>query len=185
MAPEIERNSYPAAAPEVDIAVAPAPPPKPAPLPLNFHNPIAVRIALLAAVAGTLLSFLVPFLSWLAGGFFAVFYYCRKTGFHLDVGDGVKIGWITGLITFVFASVQFSVLLLPDAISGRLATTILEEMKSFPAKDPAVVQRLTQLAQSGTGAIMLFLSLLVFLFVVVTCLSMAGGALGAKVAERS
>ena len=42
--PEIEPNTYPAA---VEASVAPPPPaPRLQPLPLNFHNPIAVRIAL-------------------------------------------------------------------------------------------------------------------------------------------
>src|ERR1039457_5432790 len=92
VATEIESNDYPAA---VVAAVPAPPPPRPQPVPLNFHNRVAVRIALLAAVSATVLVVLLP-LNWLGAGFFAVFFYCRKTGFRLDVASGVKIGWITG-----------------------------------------------------------------------------------------
>src|ERR1017187_10361537 len=108
--PEIERNVF--TAPPVE--------PRPAPLPLNFRNPIAVRIALMAAVGATLLNFLVPILNWPAAGFFAVFLYCRKTGTRLDVSAGVKIGWITGLLTYGFAAIVFAATLIPDALSGKL-----------------------------------------------------------------
>jgi hypothetical protein len=150
------------------------------PLPLNFRNPIALRIALLAAMSATLLSFLVPILNWLAAGFFAVLFYGRRTGFRLDVRAGVRIGWITGLLAFGFMAVIFSA----EALSGKLFPTILEQMKSYSAQDPATVEQLTRLVQSPEGSIVIMAFLLVSLFVFVTCLSMAGGALGAKMAGR-
>src|ERR1039458_1322721 len=99
IAPEVESNTYQAAPPAAP-EIAP-PPPRIEPLPLNFRNPIAVRIALVAAVSATVLSLLLPIVNWLAAGFFAVFFYCRKTGFRMDVVAGVKIGWITGLIAYI------------------------------------------------------------------------------------
>src|SRR6266496_4082891 len=74
--------------PELDVAEPAAPPPMPARqmAPVNFHNPAAMRIALLVAVSATALGFVLPFLNWLAAGFFAVFFYCRKTGYELNVG---------------------------------------------------------------------------------------------------
>ena len=177
VAPEVEANTYPAAA-VVAAAAVPPPPPRPQPLPLNFHNPIAVRIALVAAVSATILSLLSPFISWLAAGFFAVYLYCRKTGFRLDVLAGVKIGWITGLILYGFSAVVFTAQQLPDALSGHLGKTILEQMKNSTFQDPAVMQQMSNLLQSQPG--MVILLLLGVLFVFVTCLSMAGGALGAK-----
>ena len=185
-APEVERNIYAAnPAPEA-VSLPPAPvEPKPAPLPLNFANPIAVRIALMAAVGATALFFLVPILNWSAAGFFAVFLYCRKTGTPLDVSAGVKIGWITGLLTYGFAAIVFTATLIPDAISGKLASTMLDGMKNFStSQDPAMVAQMTQLLQSTQGMVMLLLFALAFLFVFVTCLSMAGGALGAKLVGR-
>jgi len=178
--PEVERNIYQSAAPVT------APPRLEAqPLPLNFHNPIAVRIALLVAISATLFSFLVPILPWLAAGFFAVFFYCRKTGFRLDVRAGARIGWITGLLTYAFAALAFSAELLPEALSGKLGGIILEQMKNFSAQDPATLQQMTRLIQTPSGIFVIVVFLLVFLFVFVTCLSMAGGALGAKMVGRN
>jgi hypothetical protein len=176
VAPELEANIYPAA-----VAAVPPPPPRPEPLPLNFHNPIAVRIALVAAVSATVLSVLLPILNWLAAGFFAAFFYCRRTGFRLDVGAGVKIGWITGLIAYGFSAVVFTAEQLPDAMAGHLGKNILEQMKqmkSSPFQDPATVQQMTKVVESQPA--MVILLLLGALFVFVTCLSMVGGALGAK-----
>ena len=175
MAPETERNTYPAAiAPEP----TPPPPPRPQPLPLNFHNPIAVRIALLAAVSATVVSLFLPIVNWLAAGFFAVFFYCRKTGFRMDVLAGVKIGWITGLIAYGFYAVVFTAEQLPDALSGHLGKTILEQMKNSTFQDPATIQQMSKVVESNPAMVIIFL--LAALFVFVTCLSMAGGALGAK-----
>jgi hypothetical protein len=192
-APEIEQNVYgeaaaaPPEAPPAPVVVLDAQPPVPpplSPLPLNFRNPIAVRIALMAAVGATLLNFLVPVLNWPAAGFFAVFLYCRKTGTRLDVSAGVKIGWITGLLTFGFAAIVFAATLLPDAIAGKLGNTILDQVKNFPAQDPNMAAQMTHLLQTTQGIVMLVLFALAFLFVVVTCLSMAGGALGAKMVGK-
>jgi hypothetical protein len=177
LTPEIEANIYPAAV--VTDVPPPSAPPRPEPLPLNFHNPIAVRIALVAAVSATVLSLLLPIVNWLAAGFFAVFFYCRKTGFRMDVGAGVKIGWITGLIAYGFYAIVFTVEQLPDALSGHLGKTILEQMKNSAFQDPATLKQMTQVVQSDPGMVILFL--LGALFIFVTCLSMVGGALGAKI----
>jgi len=177
LTPEIESNTYPAAAAASEPA--PPPPPRPQPLPLNFHNPVAVRIALVAAVSSTMMSLLLPFVSWLAAGFFAVYLYCRKTGFRLDVAAGARIGWITGLIAYGFSAVVFTAEQLPDALSGHLFKTTLEQMKNSAfQQDPATLQQMTRVVE--TNPAMAILMLLAALFVLVTCLSMAGGALGAK-----
>ena len=185
--PEIERNVFTAPPVATDAAPLPAPPvePRPAPLPLNFRNPIAVRIALMAAVGATLLNFLVPVLNWPAAGFFAVFLYCRKTGTRLDVSAGVKIGWITGLLAYGFAAIFNGATLIPDALSGKLGKTFLEQMKNWPSQDPNMMAQMTHLIQTKQGGVMLLLFMLAALFVFVTCLSMAGGALGAKMVGRS
>jgi hypothetical protein len=175
VAPEIEANTYPAAI----AAAAAAPPPQPEPLPLNFHNPIAVRVALVAAVSATVLSLWLPILNWLAAGFFAAYFYCRKTGFRLDVNAGVKIGWITGLIAYALYAIVFAAGQLPDALSGHPGKTLLEQMKNSSLQDPLAVQQLTKLIQTEPALVLLLI--LGALFVFVTCLSMVGGALGAKI----
>lgn len=179
--PEVEKNIYPSGEPPVTAPVAaqvPPPPPRMQPLPVSFRNPIAVRIALVSAVSATVLSLLLPIVNWLAAGFFAVFFYCRKTGFRLDVFAGVKIGWITGLIAYLLYAVVFTAEQLPDALSGHLGKTLLDQMKNSAFQDPATIQQMTKVVENNPGMVIVFL--LGALFVFVTCLSMAGGALGAK-----
>lgn len=170
--PEVQANIY-QGPPAPTVVLDAAPPPRPQPLPMNFHNPIAVRIALVAAVSATILNFLLM-VNWLAAGFLAVFFYRRKTGFRLDVASGVKIGWMTGIITYVFSTIIFTAQQLPDALSGHMFKTVLDQMKSAPFQDPALIK----MFESDPG--MATFLLLVVLFVFVTCLCMAGGALGAK-----
>jgi hypothetical protein len=176
VAPEIQVNAFSTGASQV-LAEVPSSPPKPQPLPLNFRNPIAVRIAVVAAVGATLLLVLLP-LNWIGAGFVAVYLYCRKTGFRLDVASGVKIGWITGLIAYCFYAIVVTARLLPDALSGNLGKALLEQMKNSALQDPAKIQEAAKMVADNPG--MVIFLLLGMLFVVVTCLSMAGGALGAK-----
>jgi hypothetical protein len=168
--PEVEANSY---TPTPEVALPP-PPPRPQPLPMSFRNPVAVRVALVVAVSATIPSLLLPFISWIAAGFFAAYLYCRRTGFRLDVIAGVKIGWITGLILYAFTSVVFTAQQLPDALAGHLGKSMLDQLKASPFQDPTM----TSMFQSDPGKAILLL--LGAMFVFVTCLSMAGGALGAK-----
>ena len=160
----------------------PLPQVQPQALPLNFHNPVAVRIALLVAVSATVLSFL-PFLNWTAAGFFAVFFYRRKTGSLLNVGAGARLGWITGLLMFGLWTVLFTAQQVPAALNGRLSTVLQEQLKGLPAQDP-MVQQMMGFFQTGPGIFfVLFLSLAAF-FLFIIGLSMAGGAIGAKLVGR-
>ena len=65
--PEVQANIY-QGPPAPTVVLDAAPPPRPQPLPMNFHNPIAVRIALVAAVSATILNFLLM-VNWLAAAF--------------------------------------------------------------------------------------------------------------------
>src|SRR6516164_2093281 len=47
--------------------------------PPTFRNPVAIKIALFVGGIGTLLSFL-PYINFFGAGFFAVFFYRRRTG---------------------------------------------------------------------------------------------------------
>ncbi|MGA8579030.1 MAG: zinc ribbon domain-containing protein, partial [Bryobacteraceae bacterium] len=132
--------------PEVAVA-GPAPvvlrptEPQPPPVPLDFRNPLALRIALLVALGATALFFVLPFVNWLAAGFFAAFLYRRRTGSLLNIGAGVRMGWITGLLAFVPAAIMSLAVEIPSALSGKLADTYQQQMRSFPLQDPAAVQR--------------------------------------------
>jgi hypothetical protein len=154
-----------------------APPPRPQPMPLNFHNATAVRIALVAALGATVLLKLL-LLNWLGAGFLAAYFYYRKTGYRPDVAAGVKIGWITGLIAYGLLAIIVTAQMVPLVMSGNLGKALVEEMKSAALQDPAKFQEAAKMVADNPGAVVfLFLGML---FVLVTCLSMAGGALGAK-----
>jgi hypothetical protein len=155
------------------------------PPPVDFRNPVAVRIALLLAVTATVLGFL-PFLNWLAAGFFAVWFYRRRTGAPINVGAGVRLGWITGILAFALASIVFAVEQVPAVLSGQFANTIRQQLHNLPIQqDPAAVSQLNDFLASGSGVAFFLVFILAILFVTITCLSMAGGALGAKLTGRS
>jgi hypothetical protein len=148
--------------------------------PLNFRNRVAVRIAFMVSAVTTLLSWL-PFVNvilWTAAGFFAVFFYRRRTGYLLSIKAGVRMGWITGVITSLIITATF---VIPMAVSGNMVSLFESQLKNLPANDPNVQQAM-QLLQTGPGVALLLFVVLGMLFVFITCLSMAGGALGAKIA---
>jgi hypothetical protein len=165
------------------IEAEPAPPPPPtvieppspaSPPAVNFQNRAAVRIALLVSIGAMFLNWL-PLINWLGAGFFAVFFYRRKTRDFMDVGAGVKLGWITGVIMFSMWSVVFTAV----GVTGKFGTIFQEQMKSLPANDP-YVQQVVAFLQSPTGIV----AFLAMGFMFITMLSMAGGALGAKMVGR-
>jgi hypothetical protein len=149
------------------------------PRPLDFHNPVAVRIAFVVSLVTALLSWL-PLLNvvmWMAAGFFAVFFYRRRTGDLLSVRAGVRMGWITGVLSFAITTVIFTASMLPTALSGGIASAFQAQFKN--ATDPNVREAL-RMFESGPGLAFLLVMTLFMLFVFITALSVAGGALGAK-----
>lgn len=150
---------------------------------VSFHNPVVMRIALIVAMAATVLSLtLLPLLSWPLAGFFAVLFYRRRTGFLLDVGSGARLGMITGVLMAAMSTVIASLLWLPAAFSGQLSTAMQEQAKYF-TRDPAAMQQMFR-SLSGTDMAFVLLFGLGGMFVLITGLSMAGGALGAKFVRR-
>jgi hypothetical protein len=167
----------------VPTELAPLPAPDPKLLPLNFHNPVAVRVAFLVALLATLMSW-VPLLNvvlWVAAGFAAVFLYRRRTGALLSVRAGASLGWITGVLMFVFSTVIFTVTILPMAASGGIANMFRSQFKN--TADPNVQEALRVLDTPG-GLAAILVATLFMLFILITVLSMAGGALGAKLTGR-
>ena len=151
---------------------APAPPAAPLP---TFGNPVAFRIALMIAVFATFLSFL-PYLNWLAAGYFSAFFYRRRTGTRLNVIAGVRMGWITGVLIFGITAALFTAfVVLFNASSGNE----IFQAQIRTMSDPRVREML-KMIQNRTDVAFLLMQLFVF----VTCLSMAGGALGAKLVGR-
>jgi hypothetical protein len=163
----------------VEVEFPPHPVP-PQPLPLDFHNPVAVRIAFTVAMVATLLSWMpiLNIIMWAAAGFFSVFFYRRRTGHLLNVKAGARMGWITGVLIFALTTVIFTATMISGATSGSLATLFQSQFHN--ASDPNV-QEMLKMLQTGPGLAMLMGVTLIMLFVFITLLAMAGGALGAKI----
>jgi hypothetical protein len=172
-----------AAAPVIEHEASPPPPGTvstpfiaPAPryaMPVSFRNPAAARTALFVGIAGGLISNVLPLFAWLAAGFLAVFFYRRRTHDRLNVAAGMRLGWLTGVIMFTMWGIAFAAM----GLSGALTTQIEQRMKSMPfySDNPAYMQ-MAHAMTTGPGILLP----LGFGFIVIICLSVAGGALGAK-----
>jgi hypothetical protein len=174
LAPEVVASAVSA---PVTVSAQPAfaPPPRFA-MPVSFRNPVALRIALFVGVGAMFLMSFLPLVNWLAAGFIAVFFYRRKTHNLLNVGAGLHLGWITGLVMFTMWGVLFMGL----GLSGKLTTLVQEQIKNLPSSSDPYLQQMAQFMGSGPGLMII----LAVGFVFITCLSMAGGALGAKMMGR-
>ena len=157
-------------APALDAAgVLPPQVPPHEPPAVNFRNPVAWRVAVLVSLAASAFFFL-PYVNWLAAGYFAVFLYRRKTGTAVNVIAGVRIGWMTGLLMFAILAVFFAGFILMYNADG-----MREMFQAQFGRDPRMQQMLTMI-QSVPDV----LGTLLTIFLCTTFLSMAGGALGAK-----
>jgi len=161
----------------VQAPIEPPRVPQPEVRTLTLNNPVVIRTALLAAFTATVLFFL-PYLNWIAAGFMAVALYRRRTGHLLNIASGLRMGWLTGLLTFAIAAVILAAGLVLMRMSGGVAA-IQAELRNSPI-DPRVIQMVTQFQNRG-----FIVSLLLHEFVFMTLLSMAGGALGSKMLRRS
>lgn len=174
------------------------PPPPPPPIPaavnppaaaeISFHNGAAVRVALFAALLTYLLLTLsvqiyltqgLPLLWLVLSGLIAVYFYHRRTGQHLSVAAGIRMGWLTGLFAFAISVVLLT--LISVALNDPdLANNWRQQMSAHGASAASVHQMLDAL-HSPSGV----LEILLVLFVFFTLLPMIGGALGAKFFGKS
>lgn len=158
------------------------PPPRPyvrEALPVNFRNRPAVQIALLVAASSTVAFFIMPFLNWIIGGFFAVFFYRRRTGLLVNTGSGMRLGWITGVLAFALYMIPFAMQL------PRMNAMLQERLRTLPTDDPAMLQEMMRFFQSSAGMATAVGFSLMAMFVIITLLSIAGGALAGKFTGRS
>jgi hypothetical protein len=158
-------------------------------LEVNFHNPVAVRTGLLTALIASLTNSLpIPIPGWLllsqcGAGFLAVYLYGRRTGQPLTVLSGARMGWITGIFSFMIGIVFFTLSILVIMNQGGLAAFFRENMQGRMASS-ADLDRLIDVMQEPTGLAMVIVLMLVLLFVLFTVFPTLGGALGAKVLQR-
>jgi hypothetical protein len=181
---------YPGNEPEValpvEVPVVVTLPQVQLPAEIGFHNRLAVRVAFIAALSSVFL-FLVPvpfpvlrlLFPFLAGGFFAVFLYSRRSGQMLSIRGGARMGWITGVFSFTMISVVFTFAMVEISNQGGLAKFVQSQLPANDAR-AEIAQTLNDPAMLGV----LMLLSLGMLFVVLTVLPVLGGALGAKVLEK-
>ena len=172
--------------------VAPTPPPLPAaaiqpPAEIGFHNRLAVRIGFLAALTAVLLfMFPLPFLflrmlfAFIAAGFLAVFAYTRRTGQMLSIRSGARMGWITGIFSFTFVTILFTVAMVAISNEGGLEKVLRSQLPPSDARTEQLTQALNNPATLAGGLVFSVL----MLFIILTVLPVLGGALGAKVLAK-
>jgi hypothetical protein len=180
---------------EVDVESLPAPEPVPplpvlqneADPPINFRNGAAVRVSFLAAaliqLATTLsaavgASMLLPVVL-LAGGFYAVFLYSRRTGAPLSIVNGARMGWLTGIFCFVIMTVFFTAGIAMLAGSDQLMKAYKDSASSL-GLPPEAAQQFEKIASDPAAFAASIAIGLLFQFVFLTMLCSMGGALGAK-----
>jgi hypothetical protein len=160
-------------------AVVP-PPPLLSSLPINFHNSIAVRIGFLVASIASVLDAIpavnMLFIIWsVCAGFIAVLLYGRTTGQTLSIGNGARMGWITGILNSLIVVVLFTVSLMTS--TAELTSSIREQVRTMAPNDANAIS----LVDSPYAIATIVIFTLIMMVVIFTGACVAGGALGARI----
>jgi len=171
-----------AAEPEVVHQAPERQPEAPPPPPIDFRNSLAVRVGFLAGLLANLLILLpylfVAFPLWLLGaGFVGVHLYMRRSGRAVSVPGGARLGWIAGIFAFAVFTVFFTINFLAAYSSGLF--TDRQRLSQLPYLEGNVDQVIALMQNPAELALNLVVSIMV-LFVLFAGLSVAGGALGAR-----
>jgi len=169
------------------VHAATEPPPLPAPTApaIGFHNGLAVRIASVAGILSVALSALTGQVAaalgplWLiAGGFWAVFVYRRRTGERLTAMNGAHLGWICGVFNFVIVAIMMAVLVM--ALSNSAAVETVRDQWRQHGRPEADLDQLLAAVRNPLNV----LAAMPLIFVLFTLLPAFGGAIGAKLLDR-
>ena len=159
---------------------------------IDFQNPLAVRIAfLMALLSSVLIELLAPFLfgpvflftGLVAGGGLAAYLYAKRASQPLSVRNGLRIGWLSGIFSFLIFLVTTTIKCIAVSFDKGLSQFFREELTNYPGRN-ADMDQLIKILQTpeGLGAF-LFMSIVV-MFILFTLLPTIGGAIGAKFSER-
>ncbi len=176
---------------EVPVPAVEPPPAAAVPTEINFRNAIAVRVGFIVAGIGLLLTniaslvpvqpfqFMVFIGMSIVSGILAVWLYQRRTGQHLSVSSGARLGWITGVFSSVIAIVM----------ATFMFATVGPEKIAEALKNPAVAKgvssaELDQLLSNPVAIGMTLILGLCGIFAVYTVSTSVGGALGAKMLDK-
>jgi hypothetical protein len=174
---------------EEEPVVAPIVPPPllPEPPPIGLKNGLAVRIALSSCALSFLLAVItsqiglpppVSLLWFVGAGFFAVLLYKRRTGQHLSAMSGARLGWISGLFTFVIVTVFLVVVAMVLSDPSGLAT--LREQWKAAQRPEQDLNQMIEIFRSPAAIV----AGLIFSFFFLTSLPAFGGAICAKFFDR-
>lgn len=143
---------------------------------INFRNPLAVRIGLFLAMLTFLLAAILGsfIILWtiVAGGL-AAWLYWRRTGLPLSPAGGARLGWITGVFTFVISMVLIAITALA-VTDSNFVDLFVEQMKQRGAESTA--RQLVAALQSPAQ----IAGVLFEMFIFFALLPVVGGLLGAK-----
>ena len=154
--------------------------------PIGFHNRPAVRAAMLAGIAGFLLSVvtgrILPAASSLglvAAGFLAVYLYQRRTGYRLTVLHGAHLGWISGIFGFAITAVVLAAVVI--ALSDpAMVETMRQQLQGAAAGQQEQIEDMIKAVHNPP----LMLMGVAVTFLLFTVFPAFGGALGAKLLDR-
>jgi hypothetical protein len=153
----------------------------------SFRNAAAVRVGLSMASFAALLSAIpvvgaLSFVWFFFAGFFAPFVYRKRTGHTVTTRNGARMGWITGVFAFLIITILATITEL-FAQTGGISAAFREQIEKMPAGDPNMARALEYLqTPAGIAFLLVFAFFFMFLFTMLLCT--AGGALGAKVAQK-
>ena len=165
------------------IAQIPPTAPQPVePAAISFRNATAVRVAVLAGIPVFLLSAVAGPLTLavpVAGGFFAVYLYRRRTGQRVTVLAGARLGWISGIIVFAILTMLLATLVLMLS-QPELLQSMRDQMAKMSSISPEEVTKRIDLLRTPSSLALVLLDA----FLTYTLLTALGGAVGAKLLDR-
>jgi len=129
---------------------------------------------LLSAVAGPL-ALAVP----IAGGFFAVYLYRRRTGQQVTVLAGARLGWISGIIVFVIMTVLLTLVMVMLS-QPEFVQSMRDQMAKMSSITQDELTKRLDLLRTPSGLALGLLDT----FLSYTLLTALGGAVGAKFLSR-
>jgi hypothetical protein len=156
--------------------------------PISFGNADALRSGYLAALFAALLM-QIPFVNLLcfvwypAAGFFSVYSFRKRTGQKPKTSGGAHLGWITGVLTFTISLLLMAIGSLLPREDGGIGEALRRQVEQMPDQD-GVRQQLLELLQNPAAIAVFVLLFVVISFVTTIGLTVAGGALGAKVLDE-
>jgi len=156
----------------------------------SFHHPVAVRVGLFVASIATFLCLALPFgfVIWLpSAGFTSVYLFSRRTGQSLSVRNGARMGWISGILSFLIITVLFTIIATALASRpGGLQGFFREQLsaQSIPTIRSQDMEKAIEMLANPVDQAMVYIFFLLVWFAVISVFCVAGGAIGAKVLDK-